>query len=155
MITLDKSKCTKCGKCIERMKNYCISEKDGYPVFDYSLCNICRKCAAICPAGAIMVNNIHPRKITAAPRLSTPIAFKMPSCFDFAQARRRRRAAVSYIPLFSTKLSFGFGKPFMRVYPLICRRRDLGSRLCHFHRLSVVGYGAMLTRGVPRRRIVF
>lgn len=62
MITLDKSRCTKCGKCIKRMENYCISEDDGYPVFDYSLCNICQKCVSICPSQAIMVNGQHPLK---------------------------------------------------------------------------------------------
>ena len=64
MVTLDKDRCTKCGKCIKRMQNYCISEQDGYPVFDYSLCNICQKCAVICPSQAIMVNGRYPEKIT-------------------------------------------------------------------------------------------
>ena len=63
MITLDKNRCTKCGKCIKHMKNYCISEENGYPVFDYSLCNICQKCVAICPSQAIMVNGKHPDKL--------------------------------------------------------------------------------------------
>ena len=63
-ITLDTAKCKKCGNCISLMKNYCISEKDGYPVFDYSLCNICQKCVSICPSGAIMVNDTYADRIS-------------------------------------------------------------------------------------------
>ncbi|MBN1413144.1 MAG: nitroreductase family protein [Spirochaetales bacterium] len=62
-IALDKSRCTRCGVCIKRMKGYCISERDGYPVFNYALCNTCQKCVAVCPAQAITVNNIHAEKI--------------------------------------------------------------------------------------------
>jgi nitroreductase/NAD-dependent dihydropyrimidine dehydrogenase PreA subunit len=64
MITLDKEKCTQCALCITRFHGYCISEKDGFPVFDHSLCNLCQKCVAICPSGAIMVNHTPPEKIT-------------------------------------------------------------------------------------------
>lgn len=45
------------------MKEYCITEKDGFPVFDESICNTCQKCVSICPAQAITVNGIYPDKI--------------------------------------------------------------------------------------------
>jgi nitroreductase len=48
------------------MRGYCISEKDGYPVFDYNTCNTCQKCVAICPSQAIMVSNTYPEKIEKA-----------------------------------------------------------------------------------------
>jgi nitroreductase/NAD-dependent dihydropyrimidine dehydrogenase PreA subunit len=63
MITLDKGKCKKCGLCIDRMKGYCISENDSFPVFDESLCNTCQKCVSICPFQAIMVNNKYSEKV--------------------------------------------------------------------------------------------
>ena len=63
LITLDKERCRKCGVCSSRMKGYCISEENGYPVFDKKLCNTCQKCAAICPFQAIMVNGRHPEKL--------------------------------------------------------------------------------------------
>jgi nitroreductase len=46
------------------MKGYCISEKDGYPVFDPDLCNICQKCVSICLSMAIMVNGHNPERIS-------------------------------------------------------------------------------------------
>lgn len=63
MITLDKERCTKCGTCISMFKDFCISESDGYPVFDEQICNTCQKCVAICPARAIMVNGVYPDKM--------------------------------------------------------------------------------------------
>lgn len=63
MISVDKVKCKKCGICISLMQGYCISSKEGYPVFDFSVCNLCKKCVAICPSQAIMINKIHPEKI--------------------------------------------------------------------------------------------
>ncbi len=63
MISVDKVKCKKCGICISLMEGYCITGKEGYPVFDFSICNLCKKCVAVCPYQAIMINNIHPEKI--------------------------------------------------------------------------------------------
>ncbi len=63
MISVDKVNCKKCGICISLMEGYCITGKEGYPVFDFSICNLCKKCVAICPYQAIMINNIHPEKI--------------------------------------------------------------------------------------------
>lgn len=63
MISLDKSKCVKCYKCFRMMEHYCISLEEGFPVFDHSLCNLCQKCVAICPAQAILVNGKKAEKI--------------------------------------------------------------------------------------------
>lgn len=62
-VTVDRTRCTQCGRCISEMEDYCISEEDGYPVFDRAICNTCQKCAAICPAQAIMINSTYPEKI--------------------------------------------------------------------------------------------
>ncbi len=74
MITVDTGRCIKCGKCTRTMKKYCISEQDGYPVFDHSLCNTCQKCVTICPVQAIMVNNTYPDKIAGNDRKCSPEA---------------------------------------------------------------------------------
>jgi nitroreductase/NAD-dependent dihydropyrimidine dehydrogenase PreA subunit len=65
LIALDKNQCKRCGICINMMKGYCISEKDGFPIFDATLCNTCQKCVAICPSQAITVAGVHPDKIDA------------------------------------------------------------------------------------------
>lgn len=62
LITVDKERCQKCGICSTRMKGYCISTENGYPVFDEKLCNTCQKCVSICPFQAIMVNGKYPKK---------------------------------------------------------------------------------------------
>ena len=54
--TLFNELCTACGRCIRMMGEYCIAEAEGRPVFDESVCNLCLKCVAICPNGAIGVN---------------------------------------------------------------------------------------------------
>ncbi len=64
VITVDKNKCIKCGICISRMKGYCISTEEGFPIFNELLCNTCQKCVAICPSRAIMVNGCYPEKIS-------------------------------------------------------------------------------------------
>lgn len=63
MVTINLDDCKKCGVCIERFKNYCISSRDGNPAIDYSLCNECQKCIAICPHQAIFMNGQKPEKI--------------------------------------------------------------------------------------------
>jgi NAD-dependent dihydropyrimidine dehydrogenase PreA subunit/nitroreductase len=60
MITLDRTRCTRSGACIDMMNGYCIAERDAYPVSDEALCNTCQKCVAICPSRAITVNGTHP-----------------------------------------------------------------------------------------------
>jgi nitroreductase/Pyruvate/2-oxoacid:ferredoxin oxidoreductase delta subunit len=66
IVALDVSRCTRCGLCIERFGDYCISELNGLPAIDYRICNICQKCVAICPSQAILVNNTAPEKIDGA-----------------------------------------------------------------------------------------
>ena len=63
MIALDKDRCKKCGACIKMMKGYCITESNGFPIFDDTVCNTCQKCVSICPSRAIMVNGNYPDKI--------------------------------------------------------------------------------------------
>jgi len=92
-ISLDIDRCKKCGKCIERMKNYCIKSDNGYPVFDEKLCNTCQKCVAICPFQAIKVNNIYAEKID----IIKPID---PNQFESFLERRRsiKKFTVNKIP---------------------------------------------------------
>ena len=66
MVEVDAKRCTRCGLCLRLMKGYCISEREGMPVFDATLCNLCQKCVAICPGRAIMVNGVYPDPIRGA-----------------------------------------------------------------------------------------
>lgn len=77
LIALDKSRCKRCGICINRMKGYCISEKEGFPVFDETLCNTCQKCVAICPSQAITVNGVHPDKIAENTAIDPELIFTL------------------------------------------------------------------------------
>lgn len=63
IIAVDKNRCKKCGICIKMMQGYCITEKDGLPIFDKTICNTCQKCVSICPSQAITVNGIYPDRI--------------------------------------------------------------------------------------------
>jgi nitroreductase/NAD-dependent dihydropyrimidine dehydrogenase PreA subunit len=62
-IAVDRNKCKQCGVCFKMMKGYCITQKDGFPVFDETVCNTCQKCVSICPSQAITVNGVYPKKI--------------------------------------------------------------------------------------------
>ncbi len=77
MISVDQNRCKKCGVCITRMKGYCISESEGFPVFDAALCNTCQKCVSICPYQAITVNGVHPTQITSASALDKSKVFSL------------------------------------------------------------------------------
>ena len=70
MITLDRDRCTKCGTCISIGHGYCISDQDGYPVFNSTVCNVCQKCVAVCPSQAIMVNSMYPERISERSSIS-------------------------------------------------------------------------------------
>lgn len=63
MIAVDKNKCKRCGVCFNMMKGYCITQKDGFPMFDETICNTCQKCVSICPSQAITVNGSYPERI--------------------------------------------------------------------------------------------
>jgi nitroreductase/Pyruvate/2-oxoacid:ferredoxin oxidoreductase delta subunit len=71
VVTVDAARCRRCGLCVERFREYCISELDGLPVIDYRVCNICQKCVAICPSQAILVNNMTPKKISGGVALKS------------------------------------------------------------------------------------
>jgi len=83
MITVDRTICSRCGTCVERFRGYCVTSKDGYPEFDPELCNLCRKCASLCPSRAIFVNGIRPSRIEG-PHGVTPD--------NLAEFLRRRRS---------------------------------------------------------------
>ena len=88
MISVDINKCKKCNICINHFKGYCISEKQGVPVFDHTICNLCQKCVAICPHQAISVNNIAPRKIQKQINLKAE---------DLLELLSRRRSIKIYL----------------------------------------------------------
>jgi Fe-S-cluster-containing hydrogenase component 2 len=82
IVSLDADRCTGCGRCIERFKDYCISERNGLPVIDYQVCNTCQKCVAICPSQAFLVNNTPPEKINST------VALKSADLGDLLARRR-------------------------------------------------------------------
>lgn len=82
MITIDNKKCRKCGVCIHRFMGYCINEENGYPVIDYSICNQCQKCIALCPHQAILMNGKSPFKI------ETPLEIRKEDIIDLLRRRR-------------------------------------------------------------------
>lgn len=88
LISLSKDKCVKCGRCLQLMKEYCISEKDGYPVFNKDLCNTCQKCVSICPSQAILVNNTLAVKIDTSKRI--------PSYEELTNLLERRRSIKKF-----------------------------------------------------------
>jgi len=53
---LDKSKCKKCGFCIQKCRSHAIFQAPGqYPVFLPELCSGCQLCSRICPHQAIVM----------------------------------------------------------------------------------------------------
>ena len=63
MITLDYKKCTECGICLTYLGGYCINEREGRLEIDYTICNECQKCIAVCPNMVYMNNNTLPKRI--------------------------------------------------------------------------------------------
>jgi uncharacterized protein (DUF362 family)/NAD-dependent dihydropyrimidine dehydrogenase PreA subunit len=54
--TVDKSKCTRCGECVEKCPEEVIS-LDGRVKIDYSGCIYCYYCMRVCPEEAITLTN--------------------------------------------------------------------------------------------------
>jgi uncharacterized protein len=55
-LTWDKSKCVRCGKCIDecQMKACSFNKQDEFKIF-WHHCKMCRHCMLICPKGAITI----------------------------------------------------------------------------------------------------
>ncbi|MBS5212221.1 nitroreductase family protein [Megasphaera massiliensis] len=73
---LDKSKCTKCGKCIDTCSGMVIDfGRDGYPEmkeferFGWRGCWKCQHCLAVCPQGAISIFDKMPEDSFLPPPL--------------------------------------------------------------------------------------
>ena len=73
---LDKSKCTKCGKCIDTCSGMVIDfGRDGYPEmkeferFGWRGCWKCQHCLAVCPQGAISIFDKMPEDSFLLPPL--------------------------------------------------------------------------------------
>ena len=66
-IHIDKEKCIKCGACIRDCITYSIErDENGFASImdkNNSNCISCQHCFAICPVGAISVNNISPEEV--------------------------------------------------------------------------------------------
>jgi nitroreductase/NAD-dependent dihydropyrimidine dehydrogenase PreA subunit len=93
IIAVDKNKCKRCGVCINRMKGYCITEKDGFPIFDETLCNTCQKCVSICPSQAITVNGIYPEAIDETKQVDPELIYAL-----FEKRRSTKRFKEKSIP---------------------------------------------------------
>ena len=65
--TVDRSKCTRCGKCVNVCSGMVIAfDRDGYPTmkpfeqFGWRGCWRCQHCLAVCPTGAISIFRKNP-----------------------------------------------------------------------------------------------
>lgn len=75
------------------MKGYCITEKDGFPVFDETVCNTCQKCVSICPSQAITINGIYPDKIDETKKVDSEQIYSL-----FEKRRSTKRFKAQAIP---------------------------------------------------------
>ena len=82
MITLDYKECTKCGICLTYLGGYCINEREGRLEIDYTVCNECQKCVAVCPSMAYMNNHTLPK------RIKKPLPINEADFIDFLSRRR-------------------------------------------------------------------
>jgi len=63
IVTVDRNKCTLCGKCVEVCPRKVIAVgSTGVEVKDLMSCTLCRQCEAACPVGAISVKE-HPDRL--------------------------------------------------------------------------------------------
>ena len=53
MFSIESSKCTGCGACVEVCPQGAIEVRDKVAVIDQRLCSQCGSCVEICPSGAI------------------------------------------------------------------------------------------------------
>lgn len=54
--------CIGCGKCVKECAYDAITMVNNLAYIDYDKCKLCRKCAPVCPTGAIHELNFPPRK---------------------------------------------------------------------------------------------
>ncbi len=54
--------CIGCGKCAKECKFEAISIENSLAYIDFSKCKLCRKCASVCPTGAILEINFPQKK---------------------------------------------------------------------------------------------
>lgn len=54
--------CIGCGKCVKECAFEAITLENNLAYIDYTKCRLCRKCAPVCPTGAILETNFPPRK---------------------------------------------------------------------------------------------
>ena len=85
MITYDRTKCLKCGLCVQTCHEYCIVLGEEGLRIDHSLCSTCTQCIAICPNQALSWNHIPPA------RINKEILPSRQQLEEFLKARRSER----------------------------------------------------------------